>query len=72
MPSTTGPRRSSVTARLPAKGIGPLDLEARKTGPGHYTVPAATLAPAGDWRLEVDALVSEFDQYTTTVEVPVR
>ncbi|HYI38284.1 MAG TPA: copper resistance protein CopC [Thermoleophilaceae bacterium] len=66
------PKKVDVTARLPAKGIGPLKLEARKTGPGHYTVPSATLAPAGDWRLEVDALVSEFDQYTATVGVSVR
>ena len=66
------PKQLDVTARLPEKRIGPLELKPRKTGPGHYTIPVATLAPAGEWRLDVDALVSEFDQYSTRLEVPIR
>ena len=66
------PKEVSVSATLPDRRIGPLKLRTRKTGPGHYTVPAASLAPGGDWSLEVDALISEFDQYTTKVKVPIR
>ncbi len=66
------PRELTVTASLEDKRIGPLDLPARKTGPGHYTVRGATLAPAGDWTLAVQARVSEFDAYDAKLEVPVR
>ncbi len=66
------PKELNVSARLPEKRIGPLELRPRKTGPGHYTIPAATLAPVGEWQLNVDALVSEFDQYSAKVEVPIR
>ena len=62
----------AVAARLPGKGIGPLALDARKTGPGHYTVPLADLAPGGKWRLRITVRVSAFDEYETDVEVPIR
>jgi copper transport protein len=61
-----------LTARLPERRIGPLALRAHKAGPGHYVVRHAHIAPAGDWRLEVSARVSEFDAYTATLEVPVE
>jgi copper transport protein len=60
-----------MEAALPEKGIGPLHLPADKAGPGHYVVRRTQLAPAGDWRLEVGARVSEFDLYETRVEVPI-
>ena len=61
-----------VTATLPDKSIGPLPLEPRRAGPGHYTVQGAQLGVAGDWRLDVTLRVSAFDQYAAAVEVPVR
>lgn len=61
-----------VSATEPEKSIGPLPLEPQRSGPGHYTVPGALLSVAGDWRLEVTARVSAFDQYTARVEVPIR
>lgn len=66
------PRELTVTALLADKQIGPLRLPASKTGPGHYTVRGAMLAPAGDWTLAVQARVSEFDAYDAKLEVPVR
>ena len=66
------PREVTVTASQPGRRIGPLTLRTRKTGPGHYTIPAADLVPGGTWRIEVDARVSDFDQYTATVRVPIR
>ena len=57
---------------LPDRRIGPIELEARKAGPGHYIVPRADLAPAGDWRLRTEIRVSAFDVYEKRLEVPVR
>jgi copper transport protein len=62
----------TVTLSLPGKGIGPLPAKAREAGPGHYVVDALQLVPGGDWRLHVTSRVSEFDQYDTTLTVPVR
>jgi copper transport protein len=61
-----------MEAALPENGIGPLHLPADKAGPGHYVVRRTQLAPAGDWRLEVSARVSEFNLYEKTVEVPIK
>ena len=66
------PKELTVTARQSERRIGPLPLKTRKTGPGHYTIPAADLVPGGDWTLEVSALVTEFDQYSTKLEVPIE
>jgi copper transport protein len=65
-------KQLDVRATLPEKGLGPLQLRTEKAGPGHYVVRRAQLAPAGDWRLEVSARVSEFDLYEKRVEVPVE
>ena len=62
----------TATAALPASEIAPIELEPRKAGPGHYVIGGAPLAPAGDWRLELSARVSEFDAYTTTFDVPIQ
>jgi copper transport protein len=61
-----------VAASLPAAGIGPLRLQATPAGPGHATVTAATFPLAGDWRLRVDVRKGEFDQWSTTLTIPIR
>ena len=61
-----------MLASLPEGEIAPIELEARKAGPGHYVIGGAPLSPAGDWRLEVIARVSEFDEYGARFTVPVR
>jgi len=61
-----------VTATEPESSIGPLPLEARRAGPGHYTVQGAQLGVAGDWEVDVTVRVSAFDEYATQVEVPIR
>jgi copper transport protein len=61
-----------ATATEPESSIGPLPLDARRAGPGHYTVQGALLTVAGDWQLEVTVRVSAFDQYTAELEVPIR
>ena len=62
----------TARASLPDRGIAPIVLRARKAGPGHYLVAGAPLAPAGDWRLELAARVSDFDDYRTTFTVPIK
>jgi copper transport protein len=62
----------TVTATLPDKQIGPLPLTVQNAGPGHYIVQSALLNAPGDWELGLTLRVSEFDQFETKVEVPVR
>ena len=67
-----GARSLAVTAALPERDIAPLALTARKAGPGHYVVAAAPLSPAGTWRLELVARVSEFDELRAGFAVPIQ
>jgi copper transport protein len=67
-----GAKELTVQATQTAEGIGPLDLQAQKTGPGHYTILGAPLNVPGTWRLAVTMRVSEFDEFTTTAKVDIR
>jgi copper transport protein len=62
----------TVTAALPAKGIGPLKLQANVAGPGHYVLNSVALTPGGTWQLRVTDRVSEFEQFSRTLKVPVQ
>jgi copper transport protein len=64
-------KQLTVTAALPEKSIS-LPLEPQLSGPGHYTIPDALLNASGDWRLTLTIRVSAFDEFTKTIEVPVR
>jgi copper transport protein len=66
------PRQLTIAARLRELDIGPIELDVRKAGPGHYTVARADLAPAGDWTLTVRAPVSDFEELRTELEVSIR
>jgi copper transport protein len=61
-----------VDALQSAKGIGPLREPASKAGPGHYVVPSALLGVPGTWSLRVTVRVSDFDEFESTVTVPIR
>lgn len=61
-----------VSATFPAVDIGPLRFETSSAGPGHGIVTAAELPLAGNWRLQLDVRQGEFDQWNTTVEIPIR
>ena len=65
---TCGTRWASTATR----GDLEVDLDFRRAGPGHYVAQQATLPTPGDWTLRIEARVSDFDQYTTQLEVPVR
>jgi copper transport protein len=62
----------AVTATLPAEAIGPIELDPRKAGPGHYVVRDAALGVAGEWELDVSSRVSAFEEQRASVEVPIR
>lgn len=68
----TATKELTVNARLPSKGIGPLKLTPTLAGPGHYILNAAVLSPSGTWEIELTDRVSEFEQYSRTVKVPIR
>jgi copper transport protein len=68
----TGSKELHVMASLPARRIGPLMLDARPAGPGHYVVDGAQLAPAGAWTVTVIDRVSEFDEYEAKATVQIR
>jgi len=68
----TRTKELTVDAALPGKGIGPLKIAMHQAGPGHFVGDAVQLVPGGDWRLRVTDRVSDFDEYTGTLEVPVR
>lgn len=68
----TQTKELTATARLPSKGIGPLPLHANLAGPGHYILSSAVLSPGGTWDIEIIDRVSEFEQYSRVVKVPVR
>ncbi len=68
----TATKELLATARLPAKGIGPLPLHTSLAGPGHYILSNAELTPGGTWQLQLTDRVSEFQEYAQTVKVPIR
>jgi len=61
----------TVKAALPSKGIGGLAVTMHQAGPGHYVADAFQLVPGGTWHLTVTDRVSDFDEYTGTLKVPV-
>ena len=68
----TATKELTVTAKLPAKGIGPLPLQSNLAGPGHYVLSSADLSPGGTWQVHILDRVSEFEEYEKTVSVPIR
>ncbi|HUH80258.1 MAG TPA: CopD family protein [Solirubrobacteraceae bacterium] len=67
----TASKELTATAKLPTKGIGPLPLKASLAGPGHYILSSAVLSPGGTWAIEIVDRVSEFEQFTRVVKVPI-
>ena len=61
-----------VLLSLPDRDIGPIEAKPQKAGPGHWVIPAEILGVPGDWEAEIINRVSAFDEYTTTIRVPIR
>ncbi len=65
-------KQLTLTATLASKGIGPLELDAERAGPGHYVVPSAVLGAPGTWSIHLTDRVSDFTEYERTVRVHIR
>jgi copper transport protein len=68
----TNTKELRVEAALPKKGIGPLETAMHQAGPGHFVGDAVQLIPGGTWVLTVTDRVSDFDEYSAKITVPVR
>ena len=62
----------TATMALPAQDIAPIDVPLRRLGPGHYLAEGFNIPIAGDWVLELSALVSATDEVTAETTVPIR
>jgi len=64
----------SITAQATLKkaNVGPLDIALRKSGPGRFTADAFQFTLAGEWTIRIVDRVSDFDEYATTITVPIR
>jgi putative copper export protein len=60
-----------IGASLPAAGVGPIRLRAVPKGVVDAVVPAATLPLVGHWRFRVDVRRGDFDEWSTTVTIPI-
>jgi copper transport protein len=66
------PDEVKISASLESKGIGPLRYRARRgMEPNTYVVRRANLAPAGEWKLRIEARRGEFDLYTEEVHIEI-
>ncbi|MDX6555725.1 MAG: copper transport protein, partial [Miltoncostaeaceae bacterium] len=61
-----------LTAALPEREIGRIDLDAVLHPGGHVVVPPARLPLAGDWRFQVTVRLGPFRSSSRTVTVPIR
>jgi copper transport protein len=68
----TRTKELTVKAALPSRNIAGLDVTMHQAGPGHYVADAFQLVPGGTWQITVTDRVSDFDEYTGALKVPVR
>ncbi len=67
----TATKELTATAKLPSKKIGPLALHPTLAGPGHYVFNSTVLSPGGTWEVEIVDRISEFEENTQVVKVPI-
>ena len=67
-----GAKQVQLQLSEPERGIGPLDVDLRKAGPGHYTASGATFAAPGEWTATVTVRTSKFDETEARIEVPIK
>ena len=65
---------AEMTAKLllPDRDVGPLKVPLQRAGPGHFSAYGFEVPIAGEWRLEMEVLIDEFDQVRATTTVPIR
>jgi copper transport protein len=62
----------TVTLRLPERDLGPIGVPMTRLAANHFVNDTATIPFPGTWQVTANARVSDFDQLTFTVTVPVR
>lgn len=66
------PREMSATASLPDRDIGPLQVDLRRAGPGHYVGDSVPFGVPGEWELDVEVRTTRFDQESAAIAVPIE
>jgi copper transport protein len=61
-----------VSLRQRERDIGPLPVDVRPAGPGHFVATRADVGVAGDWELLLELRLSEFDLFTSRLPVEIR
>ncbi|HEX2087310.1 MAG TPA: copper resistance protein CopC [Solirubrobacteraceae bacterium] len=62
----------TVSLTQEEKRIGPIRIEIPRKGPAHYEQLDEALGVPGEWQVQVDARVSEFDAYSARDVIEVR
>ena len=62
----------TVTARMPAQGVGPIDIATTVAGPNHVTTNDADFPIPGVWEITVTTRYGEFDQVVFTGQLQVQ
>jgi copper transport protein len=60
-----------VFASLPSAGLGPLRFQGAVAGPGHFVIDGARIPIPGRWSVRIEVRFGSFDQYDTTIQVPI-
>ena len=62
----------TMTLTLPSEDIGPIEVPLERAGPGHFSAYDFDLPIAGEWQLEVNAVIDDFTETGATVDLRVR
>lgn len=65
------PDEITVSATLPTRALGPLEVVTFDAGPGHVTTPDARFPVAGRWKILVTARYGDFDQVEFVADLDV-
>jgi copper transport protein len=60
-----------VELELEDKGIGPLEVDLERAGPGHFVARSAPFGVTGDWSVLVRMRVSRFEEVRGSLPVPI-
>jgi copper transport protein len=68
----TAAKEVELDLTQPDHDIGPLEVDLRRAGPGHYVAPAAQFGVSGDWMATVAMRTSRFNEDEAKIEVPIK
>lgn len=67
----TADLEANATMALPDRGIPPVEIPIRYAGRGHWSAYDVDIPISGRWRVEVEVVVSEFEQRQASFTVPI-